>query len=336
MFLKTNSKLLFSLLMLICLSIGFYSCEQSEAFDTQEPQISKSLFKQHLEDNTQRIVAKDQGNGKYAVTGEQGTRISIDNALVNTAGERVRGDIEIVLIEVYSKADMILNRKQTLANYNGQIEILESGGEVFVEVYQDGEKLSADGKGDMRIFLPTENTGGAKEDMELYYGEEVGDQVMWYPTGESIKVVNSETREGEDYMAIIQSILGWINIDKIYAAGGEEVECIELVIECGEVCQGDDPVSTTVAINIPNIQSAYEMTYDPNTGSYTFCGEEGPMALAGLTVDFIVVIECPDGTLFVSIVSAVVSNGYHLQVITCDDFMHIEPSELKPLLQNLI
>jgi len=331
MFKITRTNLLFNFLMLFVLALGFYSCEQNESFTTQEEENHTSIFKQHLTDNTQNITAQDLGDGQYEVIGEQGTRIFINNALVNAAGERVRGEVDVVIIEIYSVEDMILNRKQTLADYDDQFQILESGGEVFVKVYQDGKELFADGKGEMNIYLPTENTGGAKEGMELFYGEEIGEQVIWKPTGKAIKVVENEGRSGIDYLIIIQDILGWVNVDIIYGAGGEEVECVEVVIQCDEICDGM-PGSTVVALHVSAVNSAFELTYDPGSGSYKFCGIEAPLAIGGLTVSFIVVIECPNGQLFSAIVTVTANIGYHLEIINCSD---LSPTNLDQLQQDL-
>jgi len=337
MFKITRTKLLFNFLMLFVLALGFYACQQEDTFSPQEEEKQISLFDQHLEDNTQTIQAQDLGNGQYVVTGEQGTRIEIDNALVNATGERVRGDIDIVLIEIYSQADMILNRKQTLADYNGQNVVLESGGEIFIQVYQNGEELSADGNGEMNIFLPTENTGGAKEGMELFYGEEVGDQVIWKPTGVAIKVVNTDIRNGGEYLAIIQNTLGWINVDIIYGEQGEEVECVEVRIDCDQFCEIPGTGTATVALHLSSANSAFELQLDPTTGTYLLCGEGGQaIPIGGLQVTFIVVIECPEGGLaYVALVTVTINIGYHLEVITCSQFQQMDPAMFQQALLNL-
>ncbi len=341
MFQKTNSKVLFNLIILASLTIGFFACQQEDSLSLDEQKIETSLFKKHLEDHTQHIQAKDQGEGIYKVTGEQGTRINIDNALVNAAGERVRGDVEVVLIEIYSVADMILNRKQTLADYGGQLRILESGGEIFVKVYQNGEELFADGNGEMNILLPTENTGGPKEGMELFYGEETDDQVIWKPTGEIIQVIDEEslTRNSSSYMVIIQNTLGWINVDVLLGGDGEPVECVEVIIECPDLCEGD-PGQTLVAMHVNSVNSAFEVQYDPDTGTYKLCGmEDGgnavPYPIGGLTATFIVVVECPDGTTQVAIVTTTITPGYHTEIIPCEKFVQMDESEFEEVLSNL-
>ncbi|MDF1695889.1 MAG: hypothetical protein P1U56_08665 [Saprospiraceae bacterium] len=336
MFKIKQSNFLFNSILLFALIVGFYSCEQEQFQNPEIETVETSYFQQHLEDNTQHIIAQDQGEGSYRVVGNQGTTISIEDALVDASGERVRGEVEVELIEIYSVADMILNRKQTLADYDGIPAILESGGEVFVKVYQDGQELFADGKGDMRIFLPTENTGGARENMELYYGDEVGDQVIWKPTGEKIKVVNSESREGEDYLVIIQNTLGWINVDIIYAGGGEEVECLEVIIQCPEICEGG-AANTVVAVHLSSLNSAFELTYDPVSGSYKLCGgQEGAITVGGLQASFIVAITCPNGMTYVAIVTTTINPGYHTEIIYCPQLTPMGPGEFADALNGLL
>lgn len=334
MFNKSNSQFKLSLFLFLALTIGFFACQTSETFEPQEEEFT-SLFKQSLEDNTQTIVAQDLGDGQYEVTGQQGTRVSIDNALINSAGERVRGDIDIVLIEIYSVKDMILNRKQTLADYDGQIGILESGGEIFIQAFQNGEELSADGNGKMNIYLPTENTGGPRYDMEMFYGEEVGEQVIWKPTGEAVKVVNTDVRNGGEYLLIIQDILGWINVDVLYNEQGEPVECIEVVIECPEFCEQGTAI-TNVALHLSSLNSAFELFYDPATGNYRLCGDGMALPLGGINVNFIVTIECPNGQTYVAIVSTTITTGsIHTEVITCDAFQQMDPQMFAEALSQL-
>ena len=335
MFKITHTRLLLNFLMLFVLAMGFYACEQNEAFTTQdEDEIHTSLFKQHLEDNTQNITAQDLGKGQYEVTGEQGTRVSINNALINKAGEKVRGDVDIVLIEIYTKTDMILNQKQTMAEVDGQLRLLESGGEIFIQVYQNGEELTiADGES-VNVYHPTENTGGAKEGMELFYGEEIGEQIIWKPTGIAVKVVNTESRNGGEYLAILHN-LGWENVD-LYGGEGEPVECIELIIECDGFCEEPGTEIINVGIYVHNINMAAAIHYDPSTGTYLLCGQGQAFPLGGLQVTFIVVIECPEGgPAHVALVTTTLNNGFHQEIVNCEQFQQMSPDELQQAIDEL-
>ncbi|MEM1324071.1 MAG: hypothetical protein AAGG75_27665 [Bacteroidota bacterium] len=309
-----QSKLLFGFIFLMALSLGFYSCDKETTTPVAPTTDKVSALDQYMADHTQSIQVADLGEGTYHAVGEQGTIIEINNALVNAAGERVRGEIEIQLIEIYSVKDMILLQKQTMADYDGELNILESGGEVFIKVFQDGEELSVDGQGDMRLLLPTENTGGAREGMELFYGEETGDQVIWKPTGEKVRVVRLSNRnDAAYYQALIEQILGWINIDILANLQGEPVECVDLYIDCPDFCEITmDNSYANIYVN--SLNSAFGMD-NLGGGRFQLCGN---WPLGGITVTFVVVIEC-DGQLFVAIVTATITPGSHMQIITCDD-----------------
>ena len=317
----------FALLAAIC--VFFYACEQKESIVPQDSKIEQTVFQKYQAEHTQHITAPDLGHGTYEVIGAAGTIINIKNALVDTNGDRVSGDINIELIEIYTIPEMILHRKQTLADQDGQFKILESGGEIFLKIYQNGKELSVDGNGEMSVLLPTENTGGAKENMGLYYGQEIGAQVIWKPTGEKIEVVNLESRNGDPYyLVIIQETLGWINVDKLNSAGGDDVDCIEVYIDCDEICQ---PNKITVSMYVRGLSSAFEV---PGSGnSFKLCG---PFPLGGIKVSFIVTMECPDGSFYVSIRTVIINAGNHQEVFKCDKFVPMAPDEFKAELQKLL
>ena len=108
---KTNSFFKLSLFLGLVFTLSFYACQQEDQLTPNVDKVEQSIFEKHSVDNSQMITAQDQGEGTYMVTGEQGTIISLNNSLVNKNGERVRGAIQIELVEIYSVADMILKRK---------------------------------------------------------------------------------------------------------------------------------------------------------------------------------------------------------------------------------
>ncbi|MEM9822918.1 MAG: hypothetical protein AAF985_17695 [Bacteroidota bacterium] len=333
---KTSSILTGLSLLLFCV-LFFHACVQKEQISTVVA--DQNIFEQHQSQQLQKFQAPDLGNGTYQVTGKHGTLIEISDALVNSTGQRVRGAVDIELIEIYTVADMILHRKQTLADYDGQNEILESGGEVFVKVYQNGEELSADGAGEMSILLPTANTGGANENMELFYGEETGEQIIWKPTGEKIPVINRSSilrADREYYLVMIENILGWINVDIVYAAQGEDIDCIRLNIDCELPCE-IHPENTVAAIHIGSLNSAFELTHSHGT-TFELCSIEGEgfMPLGGLSATFVVIIDCGDGRVYYATVTTTLTPGNHTQEINCEVMQVGSPDEVETALQNLL
>ncbi|MEO1411927.1 MAG: hypothetical protein AAFW73_18705 [Bacteroidota bacterium] len=321
MLIQKNNRFSFALVAVLMIALVFAACTKQEHLAPQSPQEvvqKETVFQKHLQENTQRLVAEDLGSGRYHVVGAQGTVVNIDNALVNAAGERVRGTVEIELIEIYDPVEMMLNRKQTLADYDGRIELLQSGGEVFVQVYQNGEELRLDGQGEMQLLLPTANTGGAKENMELYYGDEVGEQVMWKPTGEKVEVVRSQDRSDiEAYLVLLQGMLGWINVDIIYAYPGTPVNCIQFIIDCDLPC-AIDPSTAFTAIYIPGLNSAFELT-QVSHNEFTLCGQQGAvMTLGGAPATFVFALDCGHGYIYTIMVTTIISSsGNHVEIVDC-------------------
>jgi hypothetical protein len=76
------------------------------------------------------------------VTGTQGTEINIPPSALGLNGTPVSGNVEIQLIEIYSRGHMLLNNMPTNGkNANGEIEMLKTGGEFYINAVQNGNNL---------------------------------------------------------------------------------------------------------------------------------------------------------------------------------------------------
>jgi len=257
---KVLSRLSMGILAMLAMTVTFYSHTQNDTFDTcPEPKVKASHFERHILDNTQYLLVKDEGDGTYFAQGEQGTRIHIKDALVNQKGKHIRGDIE--LIEIYSLADMVLHRKQTLADYEVTTEILKSDGGLFIRIFQEGEELSSVGKGSINAYLPAENTGVAKENIEFF------------------------SRRGS--------------------------RCTDHV-------------------------EAYRYSCGRGKDRRSKWRRWKGVSIGGLDVTFIVIIECPDGTVYDASVTVKINRGDHVQAITCGILQYMSPDEFEAALQELL
>ena len=339
MLIQSNHRFSFTLVTVLMIVLGFAACSKSENLVPQSPQEvgqKETVFQKHLRENTQWLMAEDLGSGRYHVVGAQGTVVNIDKALVNAAGERVRGTVEIELIEVYSPVDRILHRKQTLADDDGRIELLQSGGAVYVQVYQNGAQLRLDGRGELQLLLPTANTGGAKENVERYHGEEIGEQVRWKPTGEPVEVVRSQNRNGiEAYLVLLQGILGWVSVDVIYHYPGEPLESIELVIDC-ELPIEITPTNAFAALYIPGLTSAFElMQVGPQ--HFQLIGGQGMAIPLGATQGTFIFAGDYGGGIVCSIFTTdFVTYGKHVERIGCSELQMLDYLGFRNALEALL
>lgn len=110
------------------------------------------------------------------LVGTKGTKISIpENAFVNASGSSVSGNVTIEILEVMDQSSMIWYGLPTMSNGR----ILESGGELMVKAFANGQELGLANGIELEIEMPSDNN---KPEMTLYYGmetkTEIGD-VNW-------------------------------------------------------------------------------------------------------------------------------------------------------------
>lgn len=327
---NTLSRGIYYLSLLLVLGLVFNACSKEETATTKG---TNNVFAKYTEDNTQWITAEDMGNGHYEILGAQGTMINIKDALVNAQGEAVRGPITVELIEIYALEDIIMHRRQTMADYDGTLKMLETGGEFYLNIYQNGEEVSIkEGEG-VEVLLPVDNTPSSPEGMELYYGEEVGEQIIWKPTNEAVKVVNLESRaDNEFYFVILETLGEWINIDKIYELQGEPVECVSVEIKC-EGCE-INPATSSATLYFPGGYGAFEIPF-AGGNNFKLCSEEGPFPIGGITAYLIVMTDCGQGQFFMSLQQVVIDPANTHYVIYCEQLEPMDPEQAMEMLSSL-
>lgn len=156
------------------------------------------------------------------IIGAKGTRIYFSpNTFKTPSGAIATGNITIKLIEIQSKADMILLNKTTTSNG----KLLISGGEFSVKAFQNGSQLTlASNNSSMYVQMPSENPGS--NNMILFAGQQAnldGGDVNWALTGLNgpNNVVQPDSIAGGGYSFALGSdsiptndSLGWTNVDQ--------------------------------------------------------------------------------------------------------------------------
>lgn len=107
------------------------------------------------------------------ITGKMGTLIWIDkNSFSDCNGNLIQGQIEVKLTEVLTTHDMIMSNIQTTSNG----KILESGGMIHIDAFQDGRKLCIVDSCVIGTVIPTNR---AVKAMKLYHGDIDNGIVNW-------------------------------------------------------------------------------------------------------------------------------------------------------------
>ena len=107
------------------------------------------------------------------IIGKMGTLIWIDkNSFSDCNGNLVQGRIQVNLIEVLTTHDMIMSNIQTASNS----EILESGGMINIDAFQDGRNLCVVDSSVIGVLIPTNR---AVKGMKLYRGDISNGMINW-------------------------------------------------------------------------------------------------------------------------------------------------------------
>ena len=138
---------------------------------------------------------------------------------MDASGNEVSGFVNIELVEIYDKADMILMNKQTVGKQNGVISPIISGGEFNVTATQNGMELSL--KPYSQFSAEVQAPNGTDPNMSVFYQEsESADSLVW-EEADSVFLTNDTSNTF--YYVLFDSI-GWINCDYFNGSAGPLTE----------------------------------------------------------------------------------------------------------------
>ena len=223
-----------------------------------QPAISLDVFFESNEINAiQQFTINAQT--EQTITGSKGTSIIFyPNSFLLTDGTLAQGDIQIELIEIYEKTDMILLNKQTLGNHNGTLSPLISGGEFRVQAFQGQQQLNLAPNVGFILQAPAAN--GINPLMSAFVGNDTSDVFTWNP-------IDSSTVWGQEnnYTAYF-SDLGWLNLD--YFMNSSEPQTTLQV----QVQEGLDNTNCAVFISFDGLNAITTLWHFENgafsTGNY--------------------------------------------------------------------
>lgn len=255
-----KGKNIFIAIIISMVLMALSSCDDSENPAKPKPDAAalQALTDENILAQTKHFTVDATAIGK--IEGNQGTIIQFSaNAFLTQAGGAVTGNVDIELIEIYSRSSMLLTQKATIGKKDdGTKAMLISGGEFYVNATQGGNILKpASG---YSIIVPTNNTGGPDPEMNMFNGvvecERDTCKLVW----EEQKDRKIEIGEFQDAGGVFsayyafQSKFGWTNIDRWY---------------------NDPRTKTTIFVEVPegfdNTNCAVYIVYD---GEPTALGRE--------------------------------------------------------------
>lgn len=215
----TNSFMRFMLFLFMAFS--FISCNEDEfeVIDSSEsiptPLALKNLFDAKLASMTTTIDFDASTTLNY--TSPNGVILTINGNCLRKNGNAVTGEVKVNYVEIFDKGNMITSNKPTLANVGGNKELLESGGEFYIQATQDNVELTLTCP--MSLDIPTAITGGTKTGMEPFVGIIDAEGELSWDQAATYEILTIAQATTPIYAAIIPSF-GWFNCDKFYATPG--------------------------------------------------------------------------------------------------------------------
>ena len=138
---KNLKHILGTLLMTIML---FTSCTKNDDGDIiirATAEDFNNLKEAALENLTQNFQF-NADDGGITLTSEKGVQIYINGSCLTLNGNAVNGEVNLELVELFEKGNMLTTNKPTMGTLpNGDKALLISGGEFFVEATQNGAIL---------------------------------------------------------------------------------------------------------------------------------------------------------------------------------------------------
>jgi hypothetical protein len=287
-----------------------------------------AFIEDNIESHKQSFTLNSETGGD--ITGSEGTVIKFfSNSFKTLSGDAVTGTVDIELIEVYSRANMLLTDKPTTGKLdNGDHAMLISGGEFYVNATQNGNQLKL--ISGYNIIAPTGNTGGTQEGMKVFSGIEecIDDDCnnVWIEEKDRGMEIGQFQNTGGVYSAYFcfQNKFGWTNIDKWYSDPRPKTT---IFVDAPE---GFDNTNCAIFLSYdeePTSLARFD-TYDQETGLFS---EHYGLIPIGLKVHFILV-SIVDDEIHYAIQGAEITEN-HVELIS--EIKSITEEELIELIGNL-
>lgn len=215
--------------LLFLATLGALSCSPDNSTETVKyvpsAQAFTALQTTALSGVTQNysLIAE---NGIATFTSPKGVVIKVNGTSLRKNGNPVTGAVDIKYIEVFDGGKMLTTDKTTMGlnPTTGQMEIIISGGEFFVEAKQAGIMLTTTSP--ILLQIPGALTGGINSNMRLWTGQlptPASNMLGWIlndvnpAVGNNGVVVNQGPTgtTGGSYSASLPGF-GWTNVDRFY------------------------------------------------------------------------------------------------------------------------
>lgn len=219
----------------------------------------------------------ENADAAFEITGKGGVQLKFPaGSLLDKDGQPVSGPVNLKLIEIFNKKDVLLSGIDT-ESYGS---LLETGGQIFVEAEQNGNKLKLNPNKNVDVLFPKDPNQTA-DNMILFVarpsdGNDANSQPTW-------KVFSDKGLPTQNnYYEFRLPELSWINIDRFINDGKAKTN-ISVTLD-GSQATGN--VNIEIWIVFKNIKSAFKLpgltTVGGNYANLLPLGEEIKLAIVAV------------------------------------------------------
>ena len=148
----------------------------------------------------------------------KGVTLNVIGSCLRKNGNPVVGQVKVKYIEIFDKGSMISSNRPTMGLNGTSNELLYSGGEFFIQAYQDNVALTSTCP--FSLSVPTSNTGGTQTGMLPFVGTvDANGNLQWEPAPPTFDFITNTQSSSPTYQALIPSF-GWFNCDRFASTPG--------------------------------------------------------------------------------------------------------------------
>lgn len=276
---KNQKTVLKQFVLLLFTSLFIISCDSDDGTPIENYVPSSTAFgsirQAALTDITQNFQI-DVANGVTTLTSANGVEIDINANCLTLNGNPITGQVDIKYIEVFDGGNMLVTDKTSMGKLpNGDMSMLISGGEFYINATQNGQQLDLGCT--MNLRIPADLTapdngmtlwnGTLDEDGNLDWTEEDA-------TGQG-GVFLEQGAAGQTYYAFFNNF-GWTNVDRFYSFAGPKTQIL------ASVPTGYNFENSAVYLHYDGEGNALAKldTYDANSGLFSEHYGQIPIGLA--------------------------------------------------------
>lgn len=301
--------------------LSMVACKKNEVVPPPAPDAFAltSFIESQIATNTQHFTA--DASQSINIEGNYGTQLSLGpNQLSDNNGTVISGNVDIELIEIFSKSGMVLLDKPTMALLpNGDHATLVSDGEFYLNITQNGNEVTL--LSPLNVKVPT----GSIYDTDMKKFINVSpDDLLWEEAVDTLVIEEDSANGGIYYygLDLLPGEWGWTNIDRFYNDPRPKTTIF------AELPEGFDNTNTQVYISYDGESNALASFDTWVDGRFT---EHYGLIPIGLEVHFVAVAIVNDELNYV--IEDVTITENHVQQIS--NFSPISDANLITLIDAL-